>query len=220
MSRNLSNDGGLGGIVPCYGNLNLKVIAGRPDRVTAESIWQRIRCAFPFADFEKEVRLWKYRNLPNLCRGLRTVLLAKSFKMPSIWGELYITKLCGLTGKRLDYGLASLRVVTNNGVAFIVDGFQNSVELEIMKYHGLGTGTGNEAATDSALGTELTTEYATDNARATGTSEEGATANIFKTIATNTLKSGTPAITEHGIFSQAANSGLQSTYQFTLTAGS
>jgi hypothetical protein len=136
-------------------------------------------------------------------------------------------------------GLASLRVVTTTGVNFMVDAFQNSVELEILKYHGMGTGTGSEAAGDTALGTELTTEYNPDSTRATGSLGEGASANIYRTVGTNTIDSGTPAVTEHGVLSQAATGGgtlldrskfaadnlvsgdgIQFTYDFTVAAGS
>lgn len=134
-----------------------------------------------------------------------------------------------------DYGEVGHKVVTDVGVGFIVDAFQNSVELETMKYHGLGTGSTAENQTDTALVTELTTEY-TSNVRATGTTAEGASANIYSTVATNTLD-GTPgaALREHGVFSANAagvlldrtvysaitlSSGdsLQSTYQLTLSA--
>lgn len=138
-----------------------------------------------------------------------------------------------------DYGVVSRKVVTDTGVGFIVDAFQNSVELENMKYHALGTGTNAEAAGNTALQTELTTEY-TGNVRATGSTTEGASANIYRSVGTNTLDSGTPAVTEHGIMSQAATGGgviidrsvfsainlvgangdgLQSTYDLTFTSG-
>lgn len=139
-------------------------------------------------------------------------------------------------GKVEDYGVVGRKVVTDVGVAFIVDAFQNIVEVETMKYHGLGTGSTAEAVTDTALVTELTTEY-TGNVRATGTTIEGATANIYRTVATNTLD-GTPgaALREHGIFSAAAagvlldrtvfgaitlssGDGLQTTYDLTFAAG-
>jgi hypothetical protein len=116
---------------------------------------------------------------------------------------------------------------------------QGTVEPEILRYHGLGTGTTAAATGDTGLQTELTTEY-TGNVRATGTLTEGASANIFRSVGTNTLDSGTPAVTEHGVLSQAATGGgtlldrhvfsainldgaagdgLQSTYDFTLSAG-
>lgn len=145
----------------------------------------------------------------------------------------------GFRHVNLFLGLASFRVVTTVGVNFIVDAFQNSVELENLKFHGIGTGSTAEAVGDTALVTELTTEY-TGNVRATGTTTEGASANIYRTVATNTLD-GTPgaALREHGIFDQAATGGgtlldrtvyaaitlssgdsLQSTYDHTQTAGS
>jgi hypothetical protein len=105
-------------------------------------------------------------------------------------------------------GLASMRVVTDAGVGFIVDAFQNLTEVETMRFHGLGTGTTAEAASQTALVTEFTTQYATDNTRPTGTLTEGAGANVFRTVATFSPDSGgTLAVTEHGIFSQAATGG-------------
>src|SRR5690606_38659468 len=94
---------------------------------------------------------------------------------------------------------------TNNGVAFIVDAWQNSVELENMKYHGCGTGTTAEAAADSALVTESTTALNPDSTRATGTQTEPATHQLTST-GTVTFDN-TAAITEHGLFSQAATGG-------------
>lgn len=138
-----------------------------------------------------------------------------------------------------DYGIVSRKVVTDTGVGFLVDAFQNLVEPENMKFHGIGTGVGAEAAGNTALGTELTTEYNPNSTRATGTTAETAS-NIFQTVGTNTLDSGTPAITEHMVLSQAATGGgvgldrsvfsainlvgangdgLQSDYRFTITSG-
>lgn len=135
-----------------------------------------------------------------------------------------------------DHGVVSRKVITTAGVAFLVDAWQNLVELEIMKYHGLGTGTTAEASSQSALTTELTTQYNPDNTRATGTTAENAS-NIFETVGTNTLDAAA-TVEEHGIFSQAATGGgtlwdrsltgtqtlgngdgLQTTYRMTATAG-
>lgn len=137
------------------------------------------------------------------------------------------------------HGIVSTKVVTDAGVNAIVDAFQNTVELDNFKFHGIGTGSTAEAAAQTALVTELTTEYNPNSTRATGSLTEGATANIFKTVGTNTLD-GAPAaaLREHGIFTQAstpggtlldrsvfaaitlaANDALESTYQLTLTSG-
>jgi hypothetical protein len=105
-----------------------------------------------------------------------------------------------------DYGEISHHVITDTGVAFLVDAWQGILEPEIMKYHGAGTGTGAEAAANTALGTESTTALNPDSTRATGSLTEGATGNIFRTVGTLTFDA-TAAITEHGLFSQAATGG-------------
>lgn len=106
----------------------------------------------------------------------------------------------------IDRGVVSRHVITDTGVAFLVDAWQGILEPEIMKYHGLGTGTGAEAAGNTALGTESTTALNPDSTRATGSLTEGASANIFRTVGTLTFDA-TAAITEHGLFSQAATGG-------------
>lgn len=152
----------------------------------------------------------------------------------SLMGDATLTsstyaKVIRASGGVEDLGLiAKHKVVTNAGVAYIVDAFQNLVELEAVRYHGSGTGTIAESATDTALQTEV-------GSRATGTTEEGASANIFKSVATISY-SGSYAITEHGIFSaptsgtlldrsvfSAINVGngdsIQFTYECTINAG-
>lgn len=199
-----------------------------------------VRHGFPRPGLSREVFMWRLRNLPNLWRGLRTVFWASVHGIPTYYGALSMVVTRG-DGQVIDYGLASLRVVTTTGVNFIVDAFQNTTEVENLKFHGYGTGTNAEASGNTALQTELTTEYATNNTRPTGTTTEGASANIYRTVATLSPDSGgTLAITEHGIFDQAANSGgtlldrsvfsavnlvassdsLQTTYELTFTAGS
>lgn len=121
-------------------------------------------------------------------------------------GHLWLAKV-GRDGEITDYGLVSCRVVTTAGVNYIVDSFQNLVEPENMKYHGIGTGAAAEAVANTALTTELTTQYSTANTRPTGTlGEQSGNANVYETTATVTV-SAAVAITEHGIFSQAAVAG-------------
>ena len=129
-------------------------------------------------------------------------------------------------------------MVTDTGVAFLVDAWQNILEMEIMKYHGIGTGTNSEASSDTALQTELTTQYSPDNTRATGSTTEGASGNIYRTVGTITVDASC-TITEHGVLSQAATGGgvlfdrsvfaavglaasdsLQIPYELTIPAGS
>lgn len=99
-------------------------------------------------------------------------------------------------GKVIDERVVDDRVVTTAGVNFLVDAFQNLVEIEAFKYHDSGTGTNAEAVGNTALQTPC------GEARDTGTQEEGASANIYKTVATHTY-AGAFTITEHGLFSAA-----------------
>lgn len=136
-----------------------------------------------------------------------------------------------------DHGVVSCKVVTTVGAGFLVDAFQNLVELETMKFHGLGEDNTAENVSDTALGDELTTEYASDGVRATGTTAE-TSALVYQTVGTNTLDSGTPAIVEHGVFSASSGGvlfdrsvfaainldgsngdGLETDYRLTVSAG-
>ncbi len=196
-----------------------------------------IRDALPFT---RDAAINRYRllNLINVWRGLWRIAMARVLGIGHVYGALYMKMIRG-DGSVMNFGLVSLRVVTDVGVAYIVDAFQNSVEVENQKYHGYGTGTTNESAAHTALVTELTTEYA-GNVRPTGTTTEGASANIYRTVATLTPDSGgVLAITEHGVFSANASGvmldrskfaavnldsangdSLQTTYELTFPSGS
>lgn len=184
-----------------------------------------------------EVNAWRLRNARHLWRGWRRVALARSLRLPTMYGQLWLTVLRA-DGEPVELGLASMRVVTTAGVNYIVDAFQNTTELENLKYHGFGTGSTAEASSDTALVTESTTALNPDSTRATGSTTEGASANIYRTVGTATFDASA-AIVEHGIFSQAATGGgtlldrsvfsavnvasgdsIQATYDLTLTAGS
>lgn len=201
------------------------------------TITEIIRYGLPQRGLSREVNVWRAKNAPNLWRGARRVLAARAMGVSTFYGSLWIRKIDGQTGEITDFGLASLRVVTTAGVGFVVDAFQNLTELENMKYHGVGTGTNAESSSDTALQTELSTAYNPDSTRATGTQGEGASANIYRTVGTVTVDASA-AITEHGVFSQAATGGgvlldrsvfsavnlaasdsIQVPYEFTLPAG-
>lgn len=140
-------------------------------------------------------------------------------------------------GQWEDYGVLGRRCLTTTGAGFIVDAWQNTLELELMRYHGCGTGAGAEAAAETALVTECTTTLNPDNVRATGTLAEGVNPNIFSSVGT-VLFDGAALVIEHSLFSQAATGGgvmldrtlfgvltmaagdsITFTYQFTITTG-
>lgn len=103
-------------------------------------------------------------------------------------------------------GLLSTKLITDAGVAFLVDDWDNNgQDLTTMNFHGCGTGVAAENVTDTALGTESTTILNPDSTRATGTRSQPA-ANQYRSVGTVTFD-GAGAITEHGILSQAATGG-------------
>ena len=213
-----------------------------------------------------EIDRWRRKNLIKVSRDLQIFRIAEKHGIPTFLGTLYLRRINtnleqqnwmleqGLfkpenRGDMLqylsdmnisidDFGFASCRVVTTAGAGFVIDAFQNIVELETMKYHGTGSDNTPEASGQTALVAEFTTELSPNSTRATGTTAEGSSANIYSTVGTNAYDS-TVAIVEHGILSQAATGGgvmfdrtvfatvnitsgnaLESTYQFTLVAGS
>lgn len=136
-----------------------------------------------------------------------------------------------------DHGLVCRKKVTAAGCTFIAARMAGTSAANIanFNYHGLGTGTNAESNSDTALQTELTTQYNPNSTRATGTQSTPGSTYIYQTVGTNTVDASA-AVTEHGVFDQAATGGgtlldrsvfsvvnlasadsLQSTYQLTIT---
>ena len=181
------------------------------------------------------------KALPHLPKELALELVDRIAATTVVESSLALVRIRREEGRIIgkdDFGVVSRRVVTDTGVAFIVDAFQNTTEVENLKFHGIGSGTGAEAVGNTALGTEFTTEYNPNSTRATGSTTESA-ANIYRTVGTNTVDA-TVTVNEHGIFSQAATGGgtmldrsmfsgtpvgltsgdsLQSTYDLTFSSG-
>ncbi|MFN7341553.1 MAG: hypothetical protein ACK5VI_10800 [Opitutia bacterium] len=168
---------------------------------------------------------WKVRNLRNRLRGWKQELIAATNLAPH--AELHMAVIRA-NGQRVELGRVGRRVVTNNGVAAIVDAFQNTFELENFNWHDSGTSSTAEAVGDSVLGT------AAGPARVSGTQSEPAT-NQYRTVATISY-TGTASIVEHGLFSASTagvlfdrtvftavgvNNGdsIQFTYTLTVNAG-
>ncbi len=158
--------------------------------------------------------------------------IANAFGVTTIMSELR-AQLIHPDGRVIDYGVLSYRVITDAGVAFLVDDWDNdATDITLMHFHACGTGAVGEAVGDTALGAESTT--ITD--RATGT-ESQPTAPQLRTIGTQSFTGG-GAITEHGIFSVVTESAgvlwdrsvfaainvvnldsIQWTYTCTITSG-
>lgn len=174
-------------------------------------------------------------NIRTLWQELKLHGRVVAAAVTSLWGgdivpvgRLYATRIRA-DGVRECLGLISTKMITDAGVAFIVDAFQGAAAVENMKYHGSGVGAVAENVTDTTLGAEVET-------RATGTTAEGASANIFQTVGTVNY-TATRSITEHGIFSASSagtlldrsvftsigvvnGDAIEFTYELTFPAGS
>lgn len=151
-------------------------------------------------------------------------------------GRVYAT-LYRADGTVQHLGLLGTKLITNAAVAYIVDDWDGGANaIDLFNFHGCGTGVTAEAAGDTALVTESTTALNPDSTRATGTKSQPS-ANILRSVGTATFDASA-AITEHGLFSQAATGGgtlfdrtvfsavnvvsgdsIQFTYSGTLSAG-
>ncbi len=179
---------------------------------------------------------WQIKNMQHFHRSLLDQQRWATGRLPFIghlWGRVIRND-----GTFDDLGLMSCRVVTDAGVAFLVDAMQGLVEPELLRFHALGVGTTAEAATQTALASELTTQYATSSTRPTGTlGEKAGDTKTFETVATISV-SAAVAATEHAVMSQAAVPGgtmldrsvfaavnlaageaLQATYQLNFPSG-
>jgi len=157
---------------------------------------------------------------------------AQAFMPGPVWAEAQ--RACRVLTVRSQKNL-----IVNAGETALRDCFNNNAGTECTdvistsKFHGIGTGTVDPAEGDTGCGTELTTQYNPDNTRATGTQGTNG-ANVYRTVGTNTIDSGTPAVTEWCLLNVAtgagtmwsrvefaainlvANDSLQTTYDLTI----
>jgi hypothetical protein len=135
-------------------------------------------------------------------------------------------------------GLVCTKVITNAGVTFLRDDWNNNAQdFTTFNFHGCGTTNTAENVTDTALAAESTTVLNPASTRATGT-RSTPTSNSFRSVGTLTFQGAGAAVVEHGVFSQSATGGgtlwdrsvfavinvaagdaIQFTYDGTLSAG-
>ncbi len=190
--------------------------------------------------FSWRVKQW-FKNLLDGSFLIPTYAkIARKLGLAIVYSELY-GEIVKNNGEVVNLGLLGRRVITDAGVAYIANDFNaasGSADVSNFKYHGYGTGTTAEAASQTTLVTELTTEYVSNSTRPTGS--QASSTNTYTTVATLTPDSGgTLAITEHGIFSASSagtmldrtkfsavnldstlGDSLQTTYVLTLPSGS
>jgi hypothetical protein len=107
-------------------------------------------------------------------------------------------------GSVTDYGVVSRRVVTDAGVAYLVDDWIGGTsDISLFNFHACGTGTNPESAGDTALQSESTVI----TSRVAGTISAPAV-NVVRSVGVMVF-SGGGIISEHGIFNTiTASSGV------------
>ncbi len=160
------------------------------------------------------------------------VFVAQMFGVLTAYGTLSAT-IIKADGTRIELGAVGKRVVTDAGVAHLVDDWDDgSGNIENFNFHDSGTSVTAENQTDTNLIAE-----AGPTTRATGAKSQPS-ANIIRSVGTIAY-TGTLAITEHGLFTTAARTtdlmwdrtvftvinvdsgdSIQFTYDCTFTAGS
>lgn len=114
-----------------------------------------------------------------------------------------------------DYGLMSLRNITDTGVTAIAAAFGTAsppAPLFNFKYHAFGSGSTAAAETQANLVTEFTTQYAVSSTRPTGSQANTAAAGGPPEIATyvtvgTLVPTANVAVTEWGLFASATGVG-------------
>lgn len=146
---------------------------------------------------------WRIKNYLRLNFIWMFIVFYAAKLFSKITGVITLTgrlkaRLIKADGSIVDYGVIAHGLVTDAWTAFLVDNMQTeTAEFGDFKYHDSGVGTTGAATTDTDI------ETTDGEARATGSQTEGASANIYKTVGTITYTTS-KAITEHGVFSQAA----------------
>lgn len=191
------------------GTLTIKVIRGTgKKRISLLSQLMALVAAWWEATY---VARWKIKNALTTAfvKGWMhhhfAKLLGKWFHY-NIGISTLMAELIKADGTRINFGVVSHRVVTTAFVSALIDDLDNgAADISAYNYHGVGTGVTAEAAGDTALVTESTTALTVDNTRATGARSQPFTYR-YQTVATLTFDASA-AITEHGVFNQAATGG-------------
>src|SRR4029077_16458296 len=101
--------------------------------------------AYPHKGLSEYVNDWRSDNVKRMSflAGVKDAFVARKagkwFGLAHVEGTLF-GKVIRAGGEEFDLGLMGLNIVTTCGVQYIADAFRGTVEPEIMKYHGLGTG--------------------------------------------------------------------------------
>ena len=177
------------GAIGATGHLDIKV-----NRKQKYDWWSVFKSTFP----TNKYKLLNYGSIfkPLMKRGIAEVL-----HIPTFYGILEAT-VHKANGEVINYGIVSHKLITTEGVKLVADTMANATDpanLQLMKYHAIGTGTTAAAVADSALGTE--SKRAVSSSQTSNLASPNA--NCVST-GTNSITADT-AVTEHGLFNVATS---------------
>lgn len=152
---------------------------------------------------------WKVRNWLRMAwtgeafLPLRAWLYTRALGAQAIVADLR-GRIDHADGTVTDLGVIGRHLVVTAGKNYLAATLDGTNTASLFKFHGFGTGTTAATVGDTALTTELTTQYATANTRPTGSQSHSA--NTYTTAGTLSPTANV-AITEWGLFTQAATGG-------------
>ena len=232
---------GMGRALGFAGSVVPRHLPAMPPPTRPAHVSRGIAPAWPCAPLHVTGRAWWRTHWKEFLLHLRLARVGFFRGLLHAQGVLGVSRLYATVyranGRVEHLGLISTKVITDAGVTFLRDDFNNNgQDITTMNFHGCGTGTNAEAVGDTALQTESTTALNPDNTRATGTRSVPA-GNQFRSVGTLTFDASV-AVTEHGILSQSATGGgslwdrsvfsainvvsadsIQFTYTLTLSSG-
>jgi hypothetical protein len=147
------------------------------------------------------VRNWlqyRWRELPLFLFLCCLPLLKRVVPGLCVWKSELRLRVIRADGTVINLGVAGQHLVVTAGKNFVASAFDNTVEPELLHFHGFGSGATAAAAGDTTLQTEYTTQYATDSTRPTGS--QAHSTNTYTTVATFTPDAAVSP-TEWGLFS-------------------
>ena len=187
------------------------------------SAWELFKATFPTNSYQ-------LKNYKNIVAPLVKIAIANTLHIPTFYGVLFAKKTAS-DGIVTDYGIVSLKSVTTAGVKEVTDEMADGIsELSSFVWHGIGTGAGAEAVSDSTLTGSPTRVESTDGASIT------VIPNATYTTSATHVAAAAIAVTEHGLFAGettgplfdrslfsiinlSANDSLSTTYSAQFSSG-
>lgn len=181
---------------------------------------------------------WRLKNAtrPTFVGGWLANVGAKAFSrltgIPTVTAQL--SAVARINGQDINYGVLSYRVVTDVGVAFLVDDWDDdTTDITTMNFHASGEDNTAENAADTALGDEgpvaaaavagSKTQPASNQLQSQATQNYTGTNAIVEHALRSALATGTAVLWDRSVFAVinvSDGDSIQWTYTCTVNSGS